>query len=511
VIETIKIEGKEQEFVSKEAYDKLLADHQNLKSDYQYLKQELEELKRLIFGKKSERYISQQDDGQLNLFDDIPKEEEKEPDKEEINYVRNKSKKENKKAVRKILPAHLPRKEEIIEPEELPENAKKIGEEVTEILEYTPQKLYVRRIIRPKYLIEDKQEKENLESKIIVSELPSLPLPKSNAGASLLTHIAISKFIDHLPFYRLIAMFKRSGVEISQSTIGGWFSGMSNLLQPLHEALLQELLKEASYLSADESPIKVQDKSKKGANHQGYMWVYRNPEKRLVLFKYNPSRGQDPPKEILQNFKGILQTDGYQVYQSLSKELGFELLGCMAHIRRYYEKALDNDRTRADYVLKRIQKLYSIEREVKEQSLSAEQIKEYRSKYSKPIIDEIENYIEEQRNYVLPKSSIGKAFLYTIKVFPNMKNYLKNGDYQIDNNLTENAIRPLALGRKNYLFAGSHKAAENYAMFYSFFASCKANDVNPQEWLNDVLNRILEYKVNKLHELLPNNWKNHRK
>jgi len=172
VIEIVKIEGKEQEFVSKEAYDKLLADHQNLKSDHQnlksdnqYLKQELEELKRLIFGKKSERYISKQDDGQLNLFDDIPKEEEKEPDKEEINYVRNKSKKENKKAVRKILPAHLPRKEEIIEPEELPENAKKIGEEVTEILEYTPQKLYVRRIIRPKYLIEDKQEKENLESK----------------------------------------------------------------------------------------------------------------------------------------------------------------------------------------------------------------------------------------------------------------------------------------------------------------------------------------------------------
>jgi transposase len=506
VVEIIKIEGKEQEFVTKEAYD-------NLDANYQDLKRQLEELKRLIFGKKSERYISKQADGQLSFFD-IPQEEEQaEPEKEEVNYIRSKSKKENRKAVRKLLPSHLPRQEEIIEPDNLPENAKKIGEEITEILEYTPQKLYVRRIIRPKYLIEKKQEeaeqaKEELKSQIVISDLPGLPLPKSNAGAGLLTYITVSKFIDHLPFYRLISIFKRQGVEISQSTMGGWFSSMSDLLRPLHDNLKEELLKEAKYLSADESPIKVQDKNKTGANHQGYMWVYRNPERRLILFKYNPSRGQDPPKEILKDFKGTLQTDGYQVYQSLSRELGFELLGCMAHIRRYYEKALDNDKTRADYVLKKIQRLYAIEREIKEESLSVEEIKEYRLKYSKSIIDDIEKYIEEQRNYVLPKSSIGKAFLYTMKVFPYMKNYLKDGTYQIDNNLTENAIRPLALGRKNYLFAGSHKAAENYAMFYSFFATCKANNVNPYQWLNDVLNRIPEHKSNKLAELLPNNWKN---
>ncbi len=510
MIETVKIEEKTQEFVSKSDYDKLYADYQNLKN-------QLEELKRLIFGKKSERYISNQEDGQLNLFD-IPQEKEQEElEKEEINYQRTKPQKENKKAIRKLLPSHLPRQEEIIEPENLPENAKKIGEEVTEILEYTPQKLYVRRIVRPKYLIEnpvkDIKEKEtetqeDLKTQITISELPCLPLPKSNAGASLLAYIAVSKFIDHLPFYRLIGIFKRQGVEISQSTMGGWFSNMSDLLRPLHEVLKQELLKEAQYLSADESPIKVQDKNKKGANHQGYMWVYRNPVKRLILFKYHPSRGQDPPKEILKNFKGILQTDGYQVYQSLSKEIGFEQLGCMAHIRRYYEKALDNDKTGADYVLKKIQKLYIIERKVKAASLSDEEIKEYRLKHSKPIMDDIEQYIEKQKNYVLPKSAIGKAFLYTIKVFPNMKNYLKDGSYNIDNNLTENAIRPLALGRKNYLFAGSHNAAENYAMFYSFFATCKANNINPYDWLTNVLNRIPEQKANKLSELLPNNWKN---
>jgi len=513
-----KIQVKGSEFISKSDYDKLVSDHDKLVSDhdkllsdYQDIKHQLEELKRLIFGRKSERHIAQQEDGQLNIFDQLETKPEKDNVKEEISYTRTKSKKDNKKAIRKLLPAHLPRQKEIIEPDNLPENVKKIGEEITEILEYTPQKLYVRQIIRPKYVVLDEGKSsspENLSTQIIISDLPSLPLPKSNAGASLLSYITVSKFVDHLPFYRLISILKREGVQISQSTMGGWFSNVSDLLRPLHEALQQDLLDKASYLSADESPIKVQDKNKKGANHQGYMWVYRNPLKRLVLFKYNPSRGQSPPKEILKEFKGTLQTDGYKVYQALAKEIGFELLGCMAHIRRYYEKALDNDKIRAGYVLNKIQQLYAIERTVKEKELSVEEIKEYRQKHSAPIMNEIEEYVKEQINIVLPKSLIGKAFGYTITIFPYMRNYLNEGSYQIDNNLTENAIRPLALGRKNYLFAGSHKAAENYAMFYSFFASCKVNNVNPYLWLNDVLKRIPEHKANKLAELLPNNWEN---
>jgi transposase len=500
VIKVIKIQGKEQNFVSKSDYEKLAV-------EYQEIKRQFEELKRLVFGKKSERYISTEDDTQLSLFNTlVPTEQNKEEEKENISYTRSK-KKENKKAVRKLLPAHLPRIEEVIEPKNLPDNSKKIGEEVTEILEYKPSKLFVRRIVRPKYVVENKQKTDNdTKTKIIISSLPSLPLPKSNVGASLLSYITVSKFIDHLPFYRLIGVFKREGVEISQSTMGGWFSNVSELLHPLYKYLEKELLKNTSYLTADESPIKVQDKTKKGSNHQGYMWVYQDIIKRLIMFKYNPSRGQSPPKELLKNFKGILQTDGYQVYQAISKELGFELLGCMAHIRRYFEKALDNDKARAAYILVKIQSLYKIERNIKEDNLSIEEIKEYRLKYSKPIMDEIEQYIKEQIYNVLPKSSIGIAFAYTLRIFPNMRNYLKDGRYQIDNNLTENAIRPLAIGRKNYLFAGSHKAAENYAMFYSFFATCKANSVNPYEWLVDVLNRIPDHKASKLSELLPHKW-----
>ena len=239
-------------------HDKLLSEHDKLLSDYQDIKHQLEELKRLIFGRKSERHITQQDNRQLSLFDQQKTKPEKDNVKEEVSYTRTKSKKDNKKAIRKSLPAHLPRKKEIIEPKNLPKNAKKIGEEITEILEYTPQKIYVRQIIRPKYVVLDEEKSsspENLSTQIIISDLPSLPLPKSNAGASLLSYIIVSKFVDHLPFYRLISILKREEIQISQSTMGGWFSNVSDLLRPLYEALMQALLDKARYLSADESPI----------------------------------------------------------------------------------------------------------------------------------------------------------------------------------------------------------------------------------------------------------------
>lgn len=239
------------------------------------------------------------------------------------------------------------------------------------------------------------------------------------------------------------------------------------------------------------------------------MWVYRNIQESLILFEYNKSRGQDPPREMLKYFNGTLQTDGYVVYTALSKLMNFQLLGCMAHIRRYFEKALENDVTRSEYVLFKIQALYKIERKLKEEDTSPEAIKVYRQKYAKPILEAIEEYMNAEVHKVLPKSSIGIALRYALKIFPNTKKYIEDGRFQIDNNLTENAIRPLALGRKNYLFAGSHRAAQNYAMFYSFFASCKANKVNPYHWLVDIINKMPSYKVNKLKNLLPNNWQYH--
>ncbi len=463
------------------------------------IKQQYEQLKRMVFGSKSERFIPV-DTNQLSLFGKIIAEKEEAYKKHIVIYERKQKKKGKKKPVRSSIPAHFPRVEEIIEPKHIEEGAVKIGEEVTELLEITPLSVFVRRIVRPKYALPE-------EKGVVIAELPSLPIPKGNASASLLAFILISKFVDHLPLYRLIQIFKRQDLKVSKSTIGGWVSKSSELIAPLYDTFKAQFLENANYIQADESPIKVLDKDKKKSTHRGYMWVYRNPVKNLVLFEYNKGRGKVVPEEFFKDFNGTLQSDGYAAYQNLTTKGEITLLGCMAHARRYFEKALDNDPKRADVVLLEIQKLYKIERKIKEQELTIEQTKAYREKHASPVLDGIEIYLTKERKNVLPKSAIGKAIAYTLKIWQNLKLYIDDGRFEIDNNNIENAIRPLAIGRKNYLFAGSHESAQNIALFYSFFATCKKNNVNPHTWLCDVLNRLPEHKANKLSELLPQNWK----
>lgn len=491
IVETaIKNHINQEEFVSKEQYEKLL-------SENEYLKQQLSELKRMIFGSKSERFVPN-DDAQLSLFD-FEQEKTTEKQIEEISYTREKPKKEKKKAIRAKIPAHLPRVEEVIEPKEIEEGSKKIGEEITEILEYNPAKIFVRKIVRPKYA------KANNDG-VVIAELPSLPIPKGNAGASMLAYILVSKFVDHLPYYRQIQILKRQKLILSDSTINSWFNLSADLLNPLYDTLKKEVL-QSNYIQADESPIGVQDSHKKGALHTGYHWVYRSPIKGLVLFKYHHSRARKAPEEILKDFSGSLQTDGYQAYQNMKTKGQITLLACMAHARRYFEKALDNDKKRAEYVLTQMQRLYEIERKSRERKIDSKTIKRYRNLYAQPILLELEIWLKSNMSQTLPKSAIGKAISYTLNLWTKLKEYINDGKYEIDNNLIENTIRPLALGRKNYLFAGSHKAAQRAAIMYSFFATCKINKVEPLAWLTDILNRIQEHKANKLSELLPQNWK----
>jgi len=486
------VENIQKEVVSKAEYDKLLL-------EYQTLKTQLSELQRMIFGSRSERFIPASD-GQIDLFTGTALKEQVKEQEQQISYTRTVSIKPKQKPVRTEIPSHLPRVEEIIEPEKIDPGAKKIGEEVTEILEYNPANIYVRRIIRPKYAKPD-------NSGVVIASMPSLPLPRSNAGSSILAQIAVSKFIDHLPFYRQIQIFKRQHLNISPSTIGGWFNATCTLIEPLYDALEKQVLYDSDYLQADESPIGVQDSHKKGSLHQGYMWLFRNPENGLVLFVYHKGRSRAAPEKVLEHFTGMLQTDGYKVYQALNTKGDITLMGCMAHARRYFEKALDNDKERSAYVLKQMQRLYAMERNAREREVSADILKRYRQLYALPVLNEIESRLKQMSFEVLPKSAIGKAVAYTLKIYPNLKRYVQNGRYEIDNNNIENAVRPLALGRKNYLFAGSHQSAQHTAMMYSFFASCKANNVNPYTWLSDILNRLPEHKANKIDQLLPNNWK----
>jgi transposase len=470
-------------------------EYNHLKSEVAWLKYQLAELKRLIFGAKSERYIAP-NPNQPTLFE-LPEELTAEKPQQEITYKRSTPEKKNH-PLRLELPAHLPRVTEIIEPEELPENAKKIGENITEVLEYKPANAFVRQIVRPKYIVEQNDE----ETRIVTAAMPTLPIPKGNAGASMLAHILVNKFVDHLPFYRQVQIFKRQELNIPESTIGGWFSASCRLLEPLYETLKNKIFS-CDYLQADETPIPVLTKDKPGATHKGYHWVYYDPGNKLVLYDYQPSRGREGPDELLKNFCGNLQTDGYTAYNNLKNESNIIHMACMAHSRRKFEHAQDNNPVLAGEAMKMFGDLYDIERDAREKSLTPAEIKELRQEKAKPILDDMETWLKKQLNHTLPKSAMGVAIAYTLTLWPRLVRYIDDGRFHIDNNLIENSIRPVALGRKNYLFAGSHDAAQNAAMMYSFLATCKINNVEPFAWLKETLSVIPDYPANQLHKLLP--------
>jgi transposase len=484
-------------FLTHQEYEdiqQILARDREREIEIAYLQQELAQLKRMIFGSKSERFV-QNDPGQLSLGLDVEQKAAAEAEIEEVRYKRTKSKQKKETPVRLPLPSHLHRKVHMIEPREDVTGAKKIGEVVTEILEYTPGKFYVEKYVRPKYVLgEDKG--------IVIGELPSLPIPKGNAGPGLLSHLVISKYVDHLPFYRQAQQFKRQDITIAESTLNGWFSATCRLLEPLYNRLTEKV-KASHYLMADETPIPVLTKDKPGSTHKGYHWVYYSPLDSLVCFDYRKGRGRDGPTKFLDGFRGALQSDGYHAYNEFQNREGITLLACMAHARRKFDQALSNDPDRAEYVLNRIQDLYAIEREARDQELSFDQRKKLRQEKSKPLLEELEAWLKAQLPEALPQSSIGKAITYTLKLWKRLGRYTEDGRWEIDNNLVENSIRGVALGRKNYLFAGSHEGAQRAAMMYSFLGSCKINEVEPFSWLKDVLIRIPDHSIQKLDELLP--------
>ena len=467
-----------------------------LTQERDHLKSQVEMLKRMQFGQKRERFEG--DPNQTFLAfqaEPVEVEQQQEEIKQKIEYVR---KRPNHKG-RAKLPAHLPVKEIEIHPEGDLAQMICIGKEITEELECEPAKFYIKRYIRYKYAAKDK-------SAVVIAELPERVIDKGIPGSSLLAMILTGKYQDHLPLYRQKQIFARENIQIASSTIEGWTKQALEKLEPLYEQLVFDT-KAQGYLQVDETPIKVLDSDKKGAAHSGYYWVYHAPEKGTVLFDYSPTRGGIAAVPMLWNFKGYLQTDGYAVYEKYGKKKEVTHLACWAHARREFEKALDNDKVRAEKALLMIQKLYAVERKAKQENLSAEQIKEIRLSESLPIINELGKWIFDEIKNTLPKSQIGKAMAYAYARWDALSAYLNDGNLLIDNNLVENAIRPVALGRKNYLFAGSHEAAQRAAMIYSFFAICKKHEVNPFEWLKHTLENIMSINHKNLKELYPQNFK----
>jgi transposase len=453
------------------------------------LEHRLNKLEKMIFGATSERHVSNHHPDQLELFE-VQEQEPIEQPIEQITYTRKKSK--SKHPGRNPFPDHLPVKIVRIVPDCDTSQMTLLKELISESLEYNPARLYIKRTIRPVYASKD-------EDKIIVGKLPSRPLPKSIAESSLLTHIIISKFIDHLPFYRQIKMFERDfDWQVSSSTVNDWFIAVCNLLEPLYNKLKEKIL-ENDYIQVDESPIRVLESEKKRQSHQGYQWVYHSPDKLLVIFHYRKGRGTNGPKEFLGNYQGYLQSDGLAVYDKIGKRDGIIQLGCLAHVRRKYHDSLQSDKARAQKALGYIKQIYDHDR----LSLEAMDKTSYRTNNIKPIFQEWKEWVDKEAIKVLPKSPIGRAMRYTLSQWDKLENTLQQGRLKFDNNLIENKIRPLALGRKNYMFAGNHAAAQRIAMMYSFFGSCAAQGINPRNWLLNTLDVIAETKITDIEKLLP--------
>ncbi len=474
-------------------YQELLVENVDQKKRITSLEEQLAGVYKLINGFKSESFVTQAVIDQLSLFGEDTPETAEETPQEIITYTRDKKKHQGRNA----LPEHLPVREVIIEPEEDTTGLKKIGEEISETLEYTPASLVKRRTIRPKYA---KAQGEG----VLIADLPSRPIDKAIVESCLLAHILVSKYIDHLPFYRQIRMFKRDfGWEPAQSTMSDWMNSCCKLLEPLYNTLKQKIL-DSNYIQADESPIKVLDSDKKGSTHQGYQWVYHDPVQKLVFFNYRKGRGQNGPKELLADYHGYLQCDGYTVYDKIGADPNITLAGCLVHARRKFHDALDSDKKRAQIALELFRKMYLEERAIKEETPNNfSKRKALRNQKIKPLLEQIKMWIEDEQFNVLPQSPIGKAMTYYINQYPKLEAIFEDGRIELDNNLIENAIRPMAIGRKNYLFCGSHHAAQNAAMLYSFFGSCKMQNINPREWLANTLERIPDHSILKLQELLP--------
>jgi len=405
----------------------------------QNLQLEIIGLKKIIFGSSHERFVGTAAQNAPTLFDVPAIAEVAIVSTTTVSYEKTKTQLQSNHKGRNGFAEDIRREEVILYPQGIdPASAKRIGEDVTEILAYKPHEVFVKRLVRPKLL-------EILTNRIFQAPAPERTFEKSNVDNSLVAQVIVEKYVDHMPLYRQLKRYERFGVVISDSTMGDWVTTGAKWLLPLYEAHKLLVLR-CGYLHADETIVKVLDSDKKGATHQGYYWVYQSHEQRLVLFDYQTGRGREGPKSILVNYKGYLQTDGYQVYDDFESQSSLTLINCMAHARRKFSEALSNDKARSSYVLTEIQKLYAIERHLTDKALFGEERLQYRKEQAVPLLNDLGIWMQKAYTEVLPSSTIGKALFYSLHRWQKLSLYATTDILHLDNNPVENSIRPVAVG-----------------------------------------------------------------
>lgn len=403
-------------------------------------------------------------------------------------------------AVRQPLPAHLETERVVLEPQEVmqqPEGWRKLSEEVTEELDWKPAQFIRRLYIRPKYA--------NAE-RIVIAPLPARLIEKGLPGAGLLTQVIVSKYEDHLPLYRQAQIYRqRHRVELSRQTLCGWVEAAADWLSPIYREM-KARLQARDYLQVDETPVRYLDPDVKGKSQQGWLWTYSHPRDDVV-FDWNVSRSREGPRRFLEPFRGKLQSDGYGVYESLARERNGQLIliGCWAHVRRGFHEALGEGRLAA-WIVGQIGLLYAVEKALREQKAGPQLRAAVRAWQSRPVLARLRRAMELVRRRVLPQSLLGQATDYALSRWEALIRYVDDGRLEIDNNLCENAIRPTALGKKNFLFIGHPEAGQRSAIIYSVLGSCRRHGINPAQYLQEIFERLPMAKTSDLKSLTPAAW-----
>lgn len=490
---------------SPENFNQLAVENDRLATENKLLREKVQYLMKKLFGRSSEKLSPDQMELLFDELRDVHDALERVDEKIEELEEKKESKRGKRKPLSERIPADLPVEEVVIVPAEVQENPtlyKKIGEEILEELDVVPTHFFKRVIIREKYVkIDDRALPP------IIAPAPARLIPNSYASAGLIEHIILSKYCDHLPLYRQEFIFKyRFGVEISRKTMGNWMYLIADWFTLIYEALRNEI-RESHYIQADETFIKYQDPTKDHCPN-GYLWAYHSPGVG-VLFEWFASRAADCLDPMLIDYSGLLQTDGYIGYTSwlsnqkhaAEKETIIHA-ACWAHARRKFVDAGDSISRK---IVKLIAKLYRIETTLRKNTdLDRAST---RQKQSRPVLEEIKNILDREQPRQLPQSQLGKAIHYTQKRWSALNLYLEHGKLEIDNNLIENAIRPTAIGKKNFLFFGSPGSGQTSAVIYSLIETCRKIDINPADYLRAVLAALPTMMSEQAPDWTPARWK----
>ena len=499
-----------------ENHDKLEQDyvyleraHKRLERDNDLLRAALKNARRRMFGQSSEKL----DGIQHELFEEASADLDAEAARElaetaaaEAEQEAAALEKKKRKPLRKRSTVGLPRQRQI---HELPEQDRicgcckepmePFGEQVSEEIEYIPAVLRVIEHVSLKYSC------PRCHDGVVTAPAPERPIPRVMASAGLLAHVAVSKFSAHLPLYRQEQMFASQGARISRKTMCGWLGATAELLEPIVVEMKRELLKEP-LIQSDDTTIRYQDRSRPGQTSRGYLWAYSKPWAEVV-FDFRTDRSRAGPLEFLAGYRGAVQADGYAGYNELFRCDDIVHVGCMAHVRRKVYESRGEYPEWAELLLAGFQRLYRIERSARGADITGERLVELRQGEPRRVLTVLGDTMAELRREVLPQSGFGRAIAYACDQWPSIMRYTELAEAQLDNNGVENAIRPVALGRRNWLFAGSESGGQRAAILFSLITTCKRLGIDPNAYLTDVIARIGAHKASRIGELTPRNWK----